>query len=155
MPVSALREERYGDAAAPAITFSSSIVTQTLGGPAHLLLSIMGWCLRILEGGESYQRPLQLCPGQINLLQSVVGWINHFCYITLPRFSCPSDGAIYSLFQTHARIQFSSLWCQHPKRYILSLGIAIQVSIFILTIHIFLFYSLFYNILASHVLCQC
>lgn len=58
MPVSALREERYGDAAAPAITFSSSIVTQTLGGPAHLLLSIMGWCLRTLEGGESYQRPL-------------------------------------------------------------------------------------------------
>lgn len=54
-----LREEQYGDAAAPASAFSSSLLSQR-GGPALLLLSII-W-------GQQMGESEQLCPSQINLL---------------------------------------------------------------------------------------
>lgn len=78
-----------------------------------------------------------------------VGWLNHICYqYHVAQIQLSLATAQFSIC-LEAQIQFSSLLCYHPKQS-LFLGIVIQVSIFILTIHIFLFYSLFDNILALH-----
>lgn len=63
----------------PSALLLSHTPQKTLGGPAHLLLSHRGWCLRTSEGGENHTRNRYRCVPVKYICFSQCRWINHFC----------------------------------------------------------------------------
>lgn len=84
VPLSVLCEERYGDAAAPAITFSSSIVTHatkdTGRRPSPSLTFEHGLVSVDIRRGEILLETTIVVSRSNKSASVSVGWLNHICY---------------------------------------------------------------------------
>lgn len=91
---------------------------KTLGGPAHLVLSIMGWCLRIADGGILPETTIVVSHSNksapaFSYPYLSFGWLNHACYQRCLDSVVTRDGEFTRYFRsTNAYLPY------HPKHII-------------------------------------